>query len=59
MAYTVPPSLADLERLAADAFATIPPGLAQHVEGVAIHVVDFPDDETLFAVLAAGRPSTF
>ena len=47
MAYTVPPSLADLERLAADAFATIPPGLAQHVEGVAIHVVDFPDEETI------------
>ena len=47
MAYTVPPSLADLERLAADAFATVPPELAQHVEGVAIRVVDFPDDETI------------
>ena len=43
----VPPSLADLERLAAEALATIPTGLARHVEGVGIRVVDFPDDETV------------
>ncbi len=47
MAYTLPPSLADLERLAADAFATIPRELAKHVTGVAIRVVDFPDDGTI------------
>ena len=47
MAYTLPPSLADLERLAADAFAAIPRELAKHVTGVAIRVVDFPDDGTI------------
>ncbi len=47
MVYNNPPSLAELELLAADAFATIPPGLARHVEGVAVRVVDFPDEETV------------
>ena len=47
MDYGAPPSLADLEQLAADAFATIPSELARFVEGVGIRVVDFPDDETV------------
>lgn len=42
-----PPDLADIERIAADAFLTIPEVLRQHVEGVAIRVEDFPDEETL------------
>ncbi len=42
----VPPSLADMEVMAADAFATIPIELRRHVDGVAIRVVDFPDRET-------------
>ena len=42
-----PPTLADIERLAADAFATIPAGLAARVEGVAIRVLDFPDEATI------------
>ena len=47
MGFFVPPSLADLERLADRALRTIPAALMQHVEGVAIRVVDFPDDETV------------
>jgi len=42
----VPPSLADMEAMAATAFAAIPIELRRHVDGVAIRVVDFPDRET-------------
>ncbi len=45
--YSSAPTLEDIEAIAAEAFATIPQALAQHVADVAIHVVDFPDDETL------------
>jgi predicted Zn-dependent protease with MMP-like domain len=45
--FTRSPGLDDIEVLAADAFAQIPEELARHVDGVAIRVVDFPDDETL------------
>jgi predicted Zn-dependent protease with MMP-like domain len=41
------PSLADIEALARQAFAQIPEALRRHVADVAIHVQDFPDDETL------------
>jgi len=41
------PSLAEFERLANAAFAALPATFRQLCEGVAIHVVDFPDDETL------------
>ncbi len=48
--YASAPTLGDIEAIAAEAFATIPPALAQHVSDVAIHVVDFPDDATLEAL---------
>jgi predicted Zn-dependent protease with MMP-like domain len=41
------PSLADLERLADEAFRRLPEGFRQLCEGVVIRVEDFPDDETL------------
>ena len=46
MRYATPPTLEDLETLAADAFEKIPERLRQHVDGVAIRVVDFPDEAT-------------
>ena len=42
-----PPSLEDLEAIADAAYATIPHELRRHVDGVAIRVVDFPDEETM------------
>ena len=48
--YANAPTLGDIEAIAAEAFATIPQALAQHVTDVVIHVVDFPDDETLAAL---------
>ena len=45
--FTTPPDLADLEAQAREAFATIPGELRQYVSEVAIHIEDFPDDETL------------
>ena len=41
------PSLAEMERLAADAFARLPPAFRRLCDGVVIRVEDFPDDETL------------
>jgi predicted Zn-dependent protease with MMP-like domain len=41
------PSLAEFERLAEAAFAALPASFRRLCDGVAIHVVDFPDDETL------------
>jgi predicted Zn-dependent protease with MMP-like domain len=41
-----PPSLEDIERLAAEAFETIPEELRRHVGGIAFRVEDFPDEET-------------
>src|SRR3954464_4569522 len=41
------PSLADVERLADDAFARVPASFRRLCEGVVIRVEDFPDDETL------------
>ena len=44
--HTLAPTLADMEALAAEAFAAIPPVLRARVDGVAIRVDDFPDPET-------------
>jgi predicted Zn-dependent protease with MMP-like domain len=44
--FTTPPSLADLEDLAREALDSLPAPLRQAVEGVPIHVEDFPDEET-------------
>jgi predicted Zn-dependent protease with MMP-like domain len=42
----VPPSLVDIERIAREAFQSIPPALRRHAEGVVIRVDEFPDEET-------------
>lgn len=42
----LPPSLADLERLAAAALTTVPDELRRHVRDVVIRVEEFPDAET-------------
>jgi predicted Zn-dependent protease with MMP-like domain len=41
-----PPSLAELERLAHEALATIPNALKRHLGPVVIRVEEFPDEET-------------
>jgi predicted Zn-dependent protease with MMP-like domain len=41
-----PPTLADLDRLAREALATIPAELARHVHDVVIRIEEFPDEET-------------
>lgn len=41
------PSLADIERLAEDAYARLPEAFRRLCDGVVIKVDDFPDDETL------------
>jgi predicted Zn-dependent protease with MMP-like domain len=43
---TIAPSIDDIERLAADAFKTIPEVLASRLDDVLIRVTDFPDAET-------------
>ena len=48
--YESSPTLVELEAIAGEAFATIPRTLSRHVADVAIHVVDFPDDETMEAM---------
>lgn len=40
------PSLDDLQALAEEALATIPHELRRHVQGVAMRVEDFPDEDT-------------
>jgi predicted Zn-dependent protease with MMP-like domain len=44
--FTVAPSLADLEALAEQALATLPLVFLARTNNIAIHVVDFPDEET-------------
>ena len=46
MAYTTPPTLDDIEHLAAEALAKIPPVLRTHVGDVVFRVEEFPDAET-------------
>lgn len=41
----LPPTIGDLQALAESAFREIPDALARHVEGVAILIEDFPDEE--------------
>jgi predicted Zn-dependent protease with MMP-like domain len=41
------PTLSDIEALADDAYAQLPPRFRRLCEGLVIQVVDFPDDETL------------
>lgn len=45
--FAAPPSLEDLTVIADRALESLPPALSALVEGVAIHVVDFPDEETM------------
>ena len=45
--YATPPSLADLEAVAREAFAGVPTELRRFTRDVVIRVEDFPDDETL------------
>jgi predicted Zn-dependent protease with MMP-like domain len=45
--YAAPPSLEDMEAMAAEAFATIPRELRQNVANVVIQIADFPDDEIM------------
>ena len=45
--FGAPPSLEDLEAIAAAAYAGIPRELTRHVDNVVIRVVDFPDEETM------------
>jgi predicted Zn-dependent protease with MMP-like domain len=44
--HTTPPTLAEIELLAAEAFATIPEELRRHVDNVPIRIEEFPDEET-------------
>ncbi len=45
--FTLPPSIEDLEAIAAGAYAAIPRELTRHVDNVVVRVVDFPDEETM------------
>ena len=45
--YSTPPTIADLEAVAREAFAGVPGQLRRFVQNVVIRVEDFPDDETL------------
>lgn len=44
--FTTPPTLEDIEAIAADAYASIPEELRRHVGDVVIRVEEFPDEET-------------
>ncbi|MGE0255156.1 MAG: metallopeptidase family protein [Alphaproteobacteria bacterium] len=45
--FTVAPTADELTAVAEDALEQIPQELVRHVQGVAIRVVDFPDEETV------------
>lgn len=45
--YGTPPTLAEMEAVAREAFAGVPKELRRFVRDVVIRVEDFPDDETL------------
>ncbi len=45
--FTTPPEIEELQALAREAFATIPPELRRVLGDVVIQIVEFPDDETL------------
>ena len=44
---SVPPSLEDIEGLAREAMAGIPPELRQYARDVVVKVEEFPDDQTM------------
>src|SRR5690606_11241110 len=44
--FSIPPSLADIEELAKQAYATVPEELSRYVGDVLIRVEEFPDAET-------------
>ena len=46
MAPLLPPSLADLEAMAAEAWASLPRRFRRMAEGIVIRVEEFPDEET-------------
>ncbi len=45
--YSTPPTVADLEAVAREAFAGVPARLRRFVQNVVVRVEDFPDDETM------------
>lgn len=45
--YSTPPTIADLEAVAREAFAGVPLQLRRFIQNVLIRVEDFPDDETM------------
>jgi predicted Zn-dependent protease with MMP-like domain len=45
--YSTPPTIADLEAVAREAYAGVPARLRRFVQNVVVRVEDFPDDETL------------
>lgn len=45
--FTNAPSLDDLAEIAEAALGTLPAELKRHIDGVALRVAEFPDDETL------------
>ena len=45
--YSTPPTIADLEAVAREAYAGVPGQLRRFVQNVVIRVEDFPDDETM------------
>jgi predicted Zn-dependent protease with MMP-like domain len=44
--FTAPPSLPEIERIAADEFERIPEELRQHLGEILFRIEDFPDEET-------------
>jgi predicted Zn-dependent protease with MMP-like domain len=48
--YSTPPTVADLEAVAREAYAGVPAQLRRFVENVVIQVEDFPDDDTMEAL---------
>jgi len=45
--YSTPPTVADLEAVAREAYAGIPVQLRRFAQNVVVRVQDFPDDETM------------
>ncbi len=45
--YSTPPTVADLEAVAREAYAGVPVEIRRFVQNVIIRVQDFPDDETM------------
>jgi len=48
--YSTPPTVADLEAVAREAYAGVPAQLRRFVENVVIQVEEFPDDDTMEAL---------